>query len=450
MINIITSYYTSRLISNLNEERNNELKDCLNNNINNTLIEKIHLFIDDEEAFEYIKKINSEKINVISVGKKPLYFDLFNYAISNLKNKICMITNSDIYIKECDVNIFKNLEDNNTVFALTRYEYDLSCPLITNYEGSHDCFIFKSPINNVFINNIYHSQHAWGAENIVLYELKNAGINIYNPCYQIKIVHHHASNLREENRPRINFQRSHIVYPSIINIVFIIPSTSRNCNYLNIEESVIMTILHESISKFDISPYKFVLGFDDNDVFYLNNVDKLKTLLPNNFYFHFYNNYNKSYSCIVNQLANTAINEYNAEYLFLAADDLYFHKLDFLNDFVTYIKSNNNLALGQPIDKTNISFKHGDEYNQKVGICTHPFIHKNHVNYLGYLIPPQIKNWYCDNWITMIYRSIGKVITSNDYVIENKIYDKRYEIHNVHPNELNELIIQARNIFLSH
>jgi hypothetical protein len=72
------------------------------------------------------------------------------------------------------------------------------------------------------------------------------------------------------------------------------------------------------------------------------------------------------------------------------------------------------------------------------------------VNYLGYLIPPQIKNWYCDNWITILYRSINKVITSNDYVIENKIYDKRYEIHNVHPNELNELIIKARNIFLSH
>jgi len=127
-----------------------------------------------------------------------------------------MITNSDIYIKECDLNILNKLNDNNTVFALTRFEYDMSCPLIKKYEGSHDCFIFKSPINDSFVNNIQHVQHVWGSENVVLYELKNAGINIYNPCIQIKIVHLHKSDLRETNRPRINYQRSHVVCPSFI------------------------------------------------------------------------------------------------------------------------------------------------------------------------------------------------------------------------------------------
>jgi hypothetical protein len=234
------------------------------------------------------------------------------------------------------------------------------------------------------------------------------------------------------------------------NIVFIIPSTSRNCDYKNTNDSVLLNIFYDSIKNFDITQYKFIIGFDDDDEFYLNNINELKSLLPNNFFFHFYNNYDKSYSCIVNQLANSAINEYNAEYLFLAADDLYFHKLDFLDNFVSFIRTNNNLALGQPIDKTNISFTHRDEYNQKVGICTHPFIHKNHVNYLGYLIPPTIKNWFCDNWITILYRSIGRVITSDDYVIENKIFDKRYEIHMVETNELQELITQSRNVFLHY
>jgi hypothetical protein len=124
-----------------------------------------------------------------------------------------MVTNSDIYLSECDLNILKKLDDNNTLFALTRHEQDLSCPLIDNYAGSHDCFLFKSLTVKNFINNIQHPQNVWGSENVVLYELKNEGSNLYNPCKQIKIVHLHATNLRNSDRPRINGQRSVSVPP---------------------------------------------------------------------------------------------------------------------------------------------------------------------------------------------------------------------------------------------
>jgi hypothetical protein len=217
MINLITSFYISHFNSELNNDRNNELQQCLKNNLENILIEKIHLYIDDNEAFEYIKNLNNDKINIISIGFKPLYSDLFLYAITNLQNKICMISNSDIYIHEFDLKLLNILNNNNTVFALTRYEYDLTSPMIDNFCGSHDCFIFKSPLNfNDSIENIKHVQHHLGSENIVLYELDKNNIKIYNPCYQIKIVHLHKSDLREENRPRINNGRSHYMFPSII------------------------------------------------------------------------------------------------------------------------------------------------------------------------------------------------------------------------------------------
>jgi len=216
MINLITSFYISHFDSELNYDRNLELQQCLNNNLNNNLIEKIHLYIDDNEALNYINNLNNSKINIISVGIKPLYSDLFAYAIKNLIGKICMISNSDIYLHECDTKILNILDNNNTIFSLTRYEYDFSSPLIDLYEGSHDCFIFKSPINSQILDYIKHVQHVWGAENVVLYELNRANIKIYNPCKQIKIVHLHKSLLRENNRPRINFQRSHIVNPTIL------------------------------------------------------------------------------------------------------------------------------------------------------------------------------------------------------------------------------------------
>lgn len=216
MINIITSFYTSKLVSTQNNERNNELKTCLENNLKNVNIKKIHLYIDDTEALNYINKLNSDKITIIEVGKKPLYSDLFSYAINNLQNEICMVTNSDIYLGDCDTNILKKLDDKNTIFALTRHEHDLSHPLITTFNGSHDSFIFKSPINNTFLEHVKHVQHHWGSENVLLHELYEVGIKLYNPCMQIKIIHLHKSNLRETARPRIRVHNVRSVKPEII------------------------------------------------------------------------------------------------------------------------------------------------------------------------------------------------------------------------------------------
>jgi hypothetical protein len=203
MINIISSFYIPQPFHNGIFERITELKDALNYNIQNDIVEKIHLYIDNEEAHEYIKNLNSDKINVIEVGKKPLYSDLFGYAFNNLQDKICMVTNSDIYIKECDLNVLNKLNDGNIVYALSRYEWDMSCPQIKYYGASHDCFIFKAPLNNDFLQHVQHVQHHWNSERVVMYELDKIGAKIYNPCYQIKIVHLHKSGIREPNRKTV-------------------------------------------------------------------------------------------------------------------------------------------------------------------------------------------------------------------------------------------------------
>lgn len=216
MIHLITSFYISRSNLELNDARNEELRQCLLNNLNNDFIEKIHLFIDDDEALQYIHTLNNSKINIISVGIKPLYSDLFGYAIYHLQDKICMICNSDIYLHSCDINILNKLYEPNTIFALTRFEHNMSRIQIKRFKGSHDAFIFKSPIDSSIIDKIKHVQHHWGSENIVLYELEEIHMKIYNPCYQIVIVHLHKSNLRENNRPTINYTRSRVCYPSIL------------------------------------------------------------------------------------------------------------------------------------------------------------------------------------------------------------------------------------------
>lgn len=228
-------------------------------------------------------------------------------------------------------------------------------------------------------------------------------------------------------------------------IAFLIPSTSKNCNYKNINESSLINILYDSLKKFNISSYTFIVGFDDTDDFYINNIDNLNDLLPKNFHYYFLNNVDKSYVCIVNQLANIAIKYYNADFLYVIADDLIFYNLDYLEEFKNFIKNNNGIGLGHAIDKTNANFYRTDSF-AKTGICTHPFVHVNHVKYLGYMFPDSIKNWFCDNWITVLYKKLNKVCVTKNPVIENKIYDKRYEPFLINNIQFSKLVLDATNI----
>jgi len=130
MINLITSFYIIKDANTIQlEKRNNELINTLIYNIDNTLIEKIYLYIDDIYSLNKAIELNKHnKIHIIEVGKQPLYSDLFEYAIDKLEHKICMIANSDIYLYDCDNECLNNI--NNNIFSLSRYEHDLTCPII--------------------------------------------------------------------------------------------------------------------------------------------------------------------------------------------------------------------------------------------------------------------------------------------------------------------------------
>ena len=208
MLNLITSFYLSK-----NIERQKELDDTLINNNKCLYISKIHLFLDNENCSEYLNQLISDrsKIVIIRIGNQPLYSDLFQYG-NTLSNEICMISNSDIWLKEIKKDYLINTlqEKLNIVYSISRHEYDNSCPSIDNYSGSHDVFMFKSPINSDIIERINHPQNVWGSENVVLYELNKIGYKIYNPCRSIIIVHEHKSEERNYGRIRINYGDTYI------------------------------------------------------------------------------------------------------------------------------------------------------------------------------------------------------------------------------------------------
>jgi hypothetical protein len=204
MINIISTFYISKYNSNLDILRSKELEDSFIKNLNSQFVEKLHLFIDDIDALNRINILsnNSDKVKIIEVGKKPQYSDFFKYIIDNLANKICMITNADIFLYECDNNLINMLKENKIAYALTRHEYNMSHPLIDNYQGSHDSYIFNSSfIDNSIINNDTNFyQNYPGIETHIIRALCDLGFRVLNPCKQIKIVHLHQTDLRNHGK----------------------------------------------------------------------------------------------------------------------------------------------------------------------------------------------------------------------------------------------------------
>ena len=204
MINIISTFYVSKYSSNLDSLRTKELETSLINNISSPFVEKIHLFVDDNDSLIRLNELtnNSDKIVIIAVGIKPKYSNFFNYIINNLNDKICMITNSDIYLFECNLNLIDRLKNEKICYALSRYEYDMSCYQIDNYGGSHDCYIF----NSKFINGKIINQHTDfyqnfpGIETHIIKNFCDNNFQVFNPCKQVKIVHLHKTQLRNHGQ----------------------------------------------------------------------------------------------------------------------------------------------------------------------------------------------------------------------------------------------------------
>ena len=147
--------------------------------------------------------LKTGKIQLILWNKQPTYADFLKVA-NQLQEEICMISNSDIWVRKCDQELINLLKQHpNIGFSLTRSDRDASTNIISSPNGNwkpgevggFDSFIFKSPIN-IDYNLINHIQNRPGSEHVFKTELEHKGIRFYNLCYDICIVHEHLSNVR--------------------------------------------------------------------------------------------------------------------------------------------------------------------------------------------------------------------------------------------------------------
>jgi hypothetical protein len=120
---LITTYYISS-----NEERNKEIKECLIKNFQNKYIERIYLLNNNIYNINFINDKQNKIIQYIISNEnnyKLKYNDAIKFINENLQNKICILSNSDIYFDNTLSKINNKIIHNNC-FALLRYDLDIN------------------------------------------------------------------------------------------------------------------------------------------------------------------------------------------------------------------------------------------------------------------------------------------------------------------------------------
>jgi effector-binding domain-containing protein len=187
-------------------QRQTEINRCLLLNMNHPSIRKMHIFTPQIDQ-QYFKEMNPDAVFIVS-DTQPTYKQLVDYANSLPAGTIATICNSDIEIGEIKKGVLEHVGA-RTMFAITRHEKNkdgiVSRPMIDNHAGigSHDLITFLTPLR-FDTSQVDHKQNLYGAENKLLYYIKQTGYTIYNPCFQYIIYHHHHDAVYFETYARIN------------------------------------------------------------------------------------------------------------------------------------------------------------------------------------------------------------------------------------------------------
>ena len=205
----------------------------------------------------------------------------------------------------------------------------------------------------------------------------------------------------------------------------IIPSTSKGRHWAKIEESYLyQNTLKSFVLTYDKEhEYIFYIGIDKNDPVYDTNYNKEKlrkfcSVMKNmKIEFIYMDGITKGHLTVMwNRLFEKAYND-GCDYFFQCGDDIEFKTKKWVNDCIATLQKSGDIGLVGPI-------------NNNPRILTQSFVSRKHMDLFGYYFPPEIINWYCDDWINDVYKGINHFYPLNAHLCINIGGKPRYDINN--------------------
>ncbi len=194
-------------------------------------------------------------------------------------------------------------------------------------------------------------------------------------------------------------------------IGILIPTTSRNRNWKTLKETYLYELFLTSfIATYDKEhTYIIYLVVDDNDAVFSKATEKEAL-------FNFADSHtNISFKLIssagippghVSLMWNRAFKsayQDSCDYFFQSGDDIIFSRNSWVNASIFELQKNNDIGLTGPVDWNRWQYGPNSRPGGSRFIHTQSFVSRRHMEIFGFYFPEEIKNWYCDDWMTFSY-----------------------------------------------
>jgi len=227
-------------------------------------------------------------------------------------------------------------------------------------------------------------------------------------------------------------------------IALLVPVCGRGQNYENLNSTPFITYLLPSFLKYkEDYEYTFFIGYDDTDEFYTKHINNLPDMCPDiNIKLVELSRCEHKPARAWNTLFKKAYDQgYN--YFYQIGDDIVIES-SWTNLFVSLLKKNKNIGV--------IGACHLDNYRLRINsgipvVIENAFVHRTHYQIFGTFFDARIDNWYCDDWITEVYKP-GYSIHLDDLFVKNMVIDDRYEIRNIN-DKIGKYIAEGKEKLLS-
>ncbi|KAL4231098.1 hypothetical protein ACF0H5_008681 [Mactra antiquata] len=222
-----------------------------------------------------------------------------------------------------------------------------------------------------------------------------------------------------------------------IKVGVLIPSTTRGIRFQGIEKFSLFKISLPSFYKTMQTEYDYTIyvGIDINDT--LNSCihdiegfgDNIIVVRVNG----------STFTKAVNTIAEKAVQD-GADYLVRVNDD---------TQFVTNKWTSLCIESLQSFEPPNIGVVGPLCLRDKETILTQDFVHVTHFHIFGFYYPPQLDNWWADDWITLVYEpSRSKRLLA--WEVKHFRREKRYRVKVRQQNLLEPLISGGKKTLTSY
>jgi|UniRef100_A0A6C0EPI9 hypothetical protein len=225
----------------------------------------------------------------------------------------------------------------------------------------------------------------------------------------------------------------------MFNIALLVPVCSRGQNYKDLSSTpIVQHFLPSFIAQYDAAySYTLFVGYDSTDTFYKSNIRKLPDMCKYiNMVIVELEGCEHKPAKAWNTLFKKAYDQ-KYDYFYQIGDDVIMEDA-WTNIFIHHLQNNNNLGV---VGGCHLANYKGRIASGAPPVIENAFVHKTHHQIFGTFFDERIDNWYCDDWVTEVYKP-DYSIHIKDIFVKNVVMD-RYEIRNIN-NKIGEYIAEGK------